>query len=54
MVSAMNVDVLLSCGIKSYVNAEAFLADALDKHETKRIAVVTHGSRLLLQPGADS
>jgi nickel-dependent lactate racemase len=44
MVSAMNVDVLLSCGIKSCVNTAAFLAQALDKHSTNRLAVVTHGT----------
>ena len=47
MVSAMNVDVLLSCGIKSCVNTEAFLAEALEKHGTNRLAVVNHGTVIL-------
>ena len=49
MVSAMNVDVLLSCGIKSCVNREAFLAEALEKHGTNRVAVIPHGSTTLPQ-----
>ena len=44
MVSAVNVDVLLRCGIKSCVNTEAFLAEALEKHGTNRLAVVNHGT----------
>jgi nickel-dependent lactate racemase len=47
MVSAMNVDILLGCGIKPCVNVEAFLAEALEKHQTNRIAVIPHGSSLL-------
>jgi nickel-dependent lactate racemase len=55
MVSAMNVDVLLSCRIKSCVNTEAFLAEALEKHGTNRLAVVNHGAATLpkvLEDGA--
>ena len=48
MVSSMNVDVLLSLGIKSCVNTESFLAQALEKHQTNRLAVVANGSSLLL------
>ncbi len=47
MVSDMNVDVLLSCGIKPCVNAETFLAEALEKHNAKKIAVITNGNSLL-------
>ncbi|MDH3216757.1 MAG: nickel-dependent lactate racemase [Candidatus Krumholzibacteria bacterium] len=47
MVSAMNVDTLLSCGIKPCVNTEAFLAEALEKRGTNRLAVVSHGASLL-------
>jgi nickel-dependent lactate racemase len=49
MVSAMNVDTLLSCGIKPCVNAEAFLAEALDKHNTDKIAVILDGGDLLVR-----
>lgn len=52
MVSAVNVDLLLSLGIKSCVNTEAFLAQALEKHNTDRLAVVSHGSSLLLDSKA--
>ncbi len=53
MVSEMNVDFLLSCGIKPCVNAETFLAEALEKHDAKKIAVITNGNSLLprLSPG---
>jgi len=47
MVSAMNVDVLLSCGIKSCVNTAAFLAEALEEHGTNRLAVINHGTVIL-------
>ncbi|MFQ5511028.1 MAG: nickel-dependent lactate racemase [Candidatus Krumholzibacteriia bacterium] len=49
MVSAMNVDVLLSCGIKPCVNTESFLVEALEKHGATRIALVPDGANLLLQ-----
>ncbi|MEE9270710.1 MAG: nickel-dependent lactate racemase [Candidatus Krumholzibacteria bacterium] len=49
MVSAMNVDVLLSAGIKPCVNSESFLVEALEKHGTSRIALVPDGTNLLLQ-----
>ncbi len=49
MVSEMNVDILLSCGIKSCVNGEAFLAGALEKHGTNRIAVILDGNSLLVR-----
>ena len=47
MVSAMNVDVLLSCGIKSCVNPEAFLAEALDRHGTDVVGVMPYGNSVL-------
>jgi nickel-dependent lactate racemase len=47
MVSAMNVDVMLAGGIKPCVNAEAFLAEALERHSTDRLVVVTHGASVL-------
>lgn len=47
MVSAMNVDVLLSCGIKPCVNAEAFLAEALEKHGADAVGVIPEGSMVL-------
>jgi nickel-dependent lactate racemase len=49
MMSGMNVDQLLSWGIKPCVNAEAFIAGALEKHGTDRIAVNLVGSGLLPQ-----
>ena len=51
MVSAMNVDVLLSAGIKPCVNPESFLAEALEKHNANRVAVVRNGTSLLLHSG---
>jgi nickel-dependent lactate racemase len=44
MVSAMNVDTLIDCGIQSCVNPESFLAEALEKHGAERLAVIPHGS----------
>ena len=46
-VSALNVDLLLSCGIKPCVNAESFLADALERRRANRIAVAEEGHGLL-------
>ena len=51
MVSAMNVDVLLSCGIKPCVNAEAFLAEALERHGSNRVTIVENGSSVLFHTG---
>lgn len=52
MVSTMNVDVLLSIGIKPCVNTEAFVAEALEKRGSNRVGVVANVSRLLLRgPG---
>jgi hypothetical protein len=51
MVSAMNVDVLLACGIKPCLNTEAFLADALERHATNRLVVIDHGTTMLPQVG---
>jgi nickel-dependent lactate racemase len=47
MVSAMNVDVMLASGIKHCVNAETFLAEAMERHGTDRLVVVTHGASVL-------
>lgn len=47
MVSAMNVDVMLASGIKHCVNAEAFLAEAMERHTTDRLVIVTHGASIL-------
>ena len=47
MVSAVNVDSLLACGIKSVVNTEAFLAEALERTACEEVAVMTHGSVVL-------
>ena len=47
MVSAVNVDSLLACGIKSVVNTEAFLAEALERTGCEEVAVMTHGSVVL-------
>jgi nickel-dependent lactate racemase len=49
MVSGMNVDQLLSWGIKPCVNPETFIAEALDKHGTDRIAVNLSGGGILPQ-----
>lgn len=49
MVSAMNVDLLLACGIKPCVNAESFFAEALEKHGSDRVAAILHGNSLLSQ-----
>ena len=49
MVSAMNVDTLLSCGIKPCVNAESFLVEALEKYGKARVALVPDGTNILLQ-----
>ena len=46
MVSAMNVDTLLACGIKPCVNAEVFLAEALEKG-SRRVAVIPSGRSVL-------
>ncbi|UCG52410.1 MAG: nickel-dependent lactate racemase [Candidatus Latescibacterota bacterium] len=55
MVSTMNVDLLLSWGIKPCVNAETFLAEALEKHNADRVGVNLNGYTLLpqLQSGGD-
>jgi nickel-dependent lactate racemase len=55
MVSGMNVDQLLSWGIKPCVNPEAFIAEALEKHGTDRIAVNFVGSGISpqVQTGGD-
>lgn len=50
VVSALNVDRLLACGLKPCVHAEAFLADAMKRRETERIAVIEEGHGLLLVP----
>jgi len=49
MVSAMNVDVLLAAGIKPCVNAEAFIAEALDKHRSNSLAAIFNGNKLLVE-----
>ncbi len=48
MVSAMNVDTLLACGIKPCVNAESFLVEALEKYGKARVALVPDGTNILL------
>ena len=47
IVSAMNVDILLGAGMKHCVNAEAFIAEAMEKHGTDRIVVAPHGASVL-------
>ncbi|MEJ2720551.1 MAG: nickel-dependent lactate racemase [bacterium] len=49
MMSEMNVDQLLSWGIKPCVNAEAFIAEALEEHGADRIIVNLVGSGVLPQ-----
>ncbi|MCZ6767409.1 MAG: nickel-dependent lactate racemase, partial [bacterium] len=49
MISAMNVDVLLAAGITPCVNAEAFIAEALDKHRSNSLAVVFNGNKILAE-----
>lgn len=49
MVSATNVDVLLSTRIKPCVNVEAFLAESVEKHGANRIAVISQGASVLLE-----
>ncbi len=47
VVSSINADVLSSCGMKPCLNAESFLAEALDRHGTDRLAVIDEGHSLL-------
>lgn len=47
VVSAMNVDLLLSCGMKPQVNAETFLARAMEARGADRVAVVERGHGVL-------
>jgi nickel-dependent lactate racemase len=47
VVSAIGVDVLRSSGMAPCLNAETFLADALDRHHMDRIAVIEEGHNLL-------
>jgi nickel-dependent lactate racemase len=47
MVSAMNVDIQLASGVKHCVNAESFLAEALEKHSADRLVVISHGASVL-------
>ncbi len=49
LVSDVNVDFLLSCGVKNCINRESFIARALEKQATNRLAVITHGGTLLAQ-----
>lgn len=49
MVSAMNVDTLLAAGITPCVNAEAFIAEALDKHHSNSLAIVFNGNKILVE-----
>ena len=47
MVSSVNVDTLLACGIRSVVNPESFLADALERSGANRVAVLEQGNTVL-------
>lgn len=47
MVSELDEEVLTRAGIEPVSNPEAFLADALDKRDGQRVAVVPYGSRTL-------
>jgi len=47
MVSAVNVDSLLSCGVRSVVNPESYLADALERAGSDEVAVMSHGHAVL-------
>jgi nickel-dependent lactate racemase len=49
VVTAMNPEALLSCGMKpcAETEAEAFLAQALQRRETRRVAVVEEGHGML-------
>jgi nickel-dependent lactate racemase len=47
MVSTMNADGLVACGMKPCLDAESFLAEALERHGTDRLAVIEEGHGLL-------
>jgi nickel-dependent lactate racemase len=47
VVSSLEGGVLSSCGMKPCPNAETFLAEALERHGTDRIAVIEEGHNLL-------
>jgi nickel-dependent lactate racemase len=47
VVSALNVDLLLACGIAPRVNAESFLAEAIERRGADRVALVERGHGIL-------
>jgi nickel-dependent lactate racemase len=47
VVSSVNVDILLACGLKPCLNPEVFLANALERRGLRKIAVIEEGHNLL-------
>jgi nickel-dependent lactate racemase len=56
VVSAVSAHVLQSCGMKPCLNAESFLASALERRRARRIAVIEEGHNVLprRKPGGAS